>query len=164
MATLISPLTESTSLTEREYTSVPPHSEEGAAVTEYRTEARFTSPPVRTVPEWVRPTVNELIRIMQLPPNWDSYGAQPVQSVLVGRAVEILSRVMEENSPPPSIVPLNDGGLQMEWHLRGQDVEIVVCTDEPPTYYYHSDTGSAEEGLPSAAYARLRSIIQGLLA
>lgn len=163
MATLISPLTESTSLTEREYTTVPPYPEEGGAVTEYRTEAKFTSPPVRTVPGWVRPTVEELVRIMQLLPNWDAYGAQPVQSVLVGRAVEILSRVMEENSPPPSIVPLGDGGLQMEWHLMGQDVEIVVSADEPPTYYYRSETGNAEEGLPSAAYARLRSIIQGLV-
>jgi hypothetical protein len=162
MATLINPLTESASLTEKEYVLVPPYSEESGAVTEYRTEARFTLPQVRKIPDWVQPTVEALVRIMRLPPNWDSFGAQPVQSALAGKAVEILSLIMEENSPPPSIVPLSDGGLQMEWHLRGEDVEIVVATDEPTTYYYRGREGNSEDGFPSAAYARLRSIIQEL--
>jgi hypothetical protein len=162
MATLINPLTESASLTEKEYVLVPPYSEESGAVTEYRPEARFTLTQVSKIPDWVQPTVEAFERIMRLPANWDSYGAQPVQSALAGKAVEILSLVMEEDSPPPSIVPLSDGGLQMEWHLRGQDVEIVIATDEPPTYYYRSHEGNPEEGLPSAAYARLRSIIQEL--
>jgi hypothetical protein len=162
MATLTNPLTESASLTEKEYTLVPPYSEASGAVTECQTEPRFTLPQAYKIPDWVQPTVEGLVRIMRLPPDWDSYGARPVQSVLVERAVEILSRVMEENSPPPSIVPLCDGGLQMEWHLRNQDIEIAVASDEPPTYYYQSSEGNVEEGPPWAAYARLRSIIQEL--
>lgn len=162
MATLINPLTESASFTEKEYTPVPPYSEESGAVTDYQPEARLTLPHARRIPDWVGPTVEALVRITELPPNWDSYGAQPVQSGAVAGAVEVLSQVMEENSPPPSIVPLSDGGLQMEWHLRDQDVEIVVDTDEPPTYYYRDRDGATEEGPLSAAYARLCSIIQGL--
>lgn len=162
MATLTTPLTESASLTEGEYILVPPYSEEGGAVTDYQPEARLMLPRARRIPDWVEPTVEALLRVMQLPRNWDSYGAEPVQTVVLRRTLEVLSRVMEEDSPRPSIVPLSDGGLQMEWHLRNQDVEIVVATDEPPSYYYRDQEGSAEEGLQSAACARLRSIIQGL--
>ena len=162
MATLITALTESASLTEKEYIPVPPYSEEGGAVTDYQGEVRLTLPQVRRVPDWVGPTVESFVRIMQLPPNWDSYGAEPIPSAVIERAVEVLSHVMEDNSPHPSIVALSEGGLQMEWHLRDQDVEIVVSTDEPPSFYYRDQEGSAEEGLPSAAYAHLRSIIQAL--
>ena len=162
MATLITPLTESASLTEKEYISVPSYSEEGGAVTDYQGEVKLTLPRVRRVPNWFGPTFESFARIMQLPPNWDSYGAEPIRGSVIERAVEALSRVMEDNSPPPSIVPLSDGGLQMEWHLRDQDVEIVITTDEPPSYYYRNQDGSAEEVLSSSEYAHLRSIIQEL--
>ncbi len=69
---------------------------------------------------------------------------------------------MPENAPPPSIVPLTDGGLQVEWHLNGRDLEIVIAADEPPTFCYWRPDGNAEDGLVLTAYERLRSIIQEL--
>lgn len=186
MATLATPIIRSSSLTEKEYAPLAPYSEESGAVLTHPTEvvvtlqnpgwvvkpiavqARVTrqisetTTHIPSIPNWVRPTVEGVGRIMQLPPNWDSYGAQPVQSVLVGKALEILPRVMLEDSPPPSIVPLTDGGLQMEWHLKGRDLEIVVAADESPTYYYRDPEASPEEGSVSTAFERLRSIIQEL--
>jgi hypothetical protein len=43
---------------------------------------------------------------------------------------------------------LGDGGLQIEWHRRQQDLEIVVAADEAPRFYYKNRaTGAEQEGL-----------------
>jgi len=35
--------------------------------------------------------------------------------------------------PPPSIVPISDGGLQIEWHRAGKDFEIEFSRWIDPT-------------------------------
>lgn len=131
-------------------------------------EARVIAPepspgtPSAPLPPWVKQTVTALVEIMQLAQNWDSYGARPVATVAVGRALDILTRVMGKASPAPNIVPLADGGLQMEWHTGNHDLEVVIPADEVATYYHSSSHSPADEGELLAPYKRVASLVSNL--
>jgi hypothetical protein len=54
---------------------------------------------------------------------------------------------MEPATPAPSVVPLADGGLQLEWHRKQQDLEVAFPTDDPPQFFYQNrTTGASQEG------------------
>ena len=75
-------------------------------------------------PLWLEPTVRSLGELLQLKPNWDSYGAQPVDSHCVAAALQLALDTLRDNTPAPSVVPTSRGGLQLEWHTRGLDLEV----------------------------------------
>ena len=59
----------------------------------------------------------------------------------------LLRLVMQPNSPSPSVVPLADGGVQLEWHRNKQDLEIVFPREEDGLYLYSNRaTGDEFEG------------------
>ena len=64
-------------------------------------------------------------RLAGLRTGWDSYGAHALSPVAVQRAIVL----MRADLPVPAVVPTRAGGIQMEWHRHGIDVEINV----PPT-------------------------------
>jgi hypothetical protein len=67
---------------------------------------------------------------------------------------------MHDDSVPPQMTPLADGGLQAEWHDNGQGLEIVVPAGEQPTYYYFNrDTNEEEEDAFHANCARVQDLI-----
>jgi hypothetical protein len=78
-------------------------------------------------------------------PGWDSYQAKPTDVRCVARLLNYLSIVMRENSTPPIVTPLSDGGVQAEWHQHNEDLELVVQADEPARYYYYNAAAEEEE-------------------
>jgi hypothetical protein len=64
--------------------------------------------------------------LLQLPEDWDSYGARPIDARAVDAALRLLRATMQPNTPLPSVVPMSRGDVQLEWHVRGLDIEIVV--------------------------------------
>lgn len=104
--------------------------------------------PLNALPAWVEPTIAAFIGIQGLPDNWNSYGSRTTSGDLIKQALSVLETVMQPNSPAPSVVPLGDGGLQIEWHRQRQDLEIVFPLDEAPQFYYRNcATGALDEGL-----------------
>ncbi|HEX7447535.1 MAG TPA: hypothetical protein VF306_08315 [Pirellulales bacterium] len=85
-------------------------------------------PSEASTPEWLSPAVERLSALLTLRSNWDSYGANPVDPQLALSALKLLGRVMCNDSPPPSIVPTSSGGLQLEWHARGIDIEVAIAS------------------------------------
>jgi hypothetical protein len=77
-------------------------------------------------PAWLGPTVQALIEILDLPENWDSYGARPINQETVLFALQLLDETMQAETPPPRVVPTTRGGVQLEWHTRGVDLEIEI--------------------------------------
>ena len=73
-------------------------------------------------------TVDRLLGLIDLGRNWDSYGAAPIDPANVEVALRILSRIKRKDTPPPCVVPTSRGGIQLEWHLRGIDLEIEIVT------------------------------------
>lgn len=67
--------------------------------------------------------------LWSLPEGWNSHGAAVIQDEPIQRALSFLFRVMVASSPEPSMVPLSDGGVQLEWHTRGFDFELAFRSD-----------------------------------
>ena len=59
-------------------------------------------------------------------PGWDGSGAPPVSQLAVEVALAVLEESMSDDTIPPNFVPTNDGGLQLEWHANGIDVEVYI--------------------------------------
>lgn len=88
-------------------------------------------------PAWLYGVLGRFKSLFALPPNWDSYGAGPLQSDALIRGLLVLLGVMRHDSPTPSVVPTSAGGVQFEWHRSGFDLEIDVEPNEPATVWYH---------------------------
>ena len=80
---------------------------------------------------WVRAGIAQLL---ELKPGWDSYSARPLSRVNARRAVRLLNEVMRPDIPLPAIVPTVHGGIQLEWHIRGVDLEICIEPREEITF------------------------------
>ena len=75
-------------------------------------------------PAWVEPTVQSLEQLLQLEPNWDTYGGSPIAPGCVVAALKLVFDILRDDTPAPSVVPTSRGGLQLEWHTRGVDLEV----------------------------------------
>ncbi len=85
------------------------------------------------LPAWVAPTVDALGSLLELDAEWDSYGGHAVDPNCVRAALKLAFDVLQDDSPSPSVVPTSQGGVQLEWHTSGVDLEIEVVS---PTRLY----------------------------
>ena len=86
---------------------------------------------------WYLPTIERLLECAELDAGWDSYGALPTTTSSMTEAMRFVAAFLTDDSPTPSVVPLSDGGVQLEWHRGGVDIEAAFRTDDPPQLYLH---------------------------
>lgn len=79
-------------------------------------------------PDWLAPTAQVLADLLHLPSGWDSYAARPVTTSHVEAALQVLWSVIRRDTPAPTVVPTNQGGVQLEWHTGGIDLEIETLS------------------------------------
>lgn len=102
---------------------------------------------------WLIHVLKSFGYLLNLPPNWDSYGALPISRRCVEYAIRILIQVMGNRTPAPSVVPTVSGGVQAEWHINGIDLEIEVSSPTNGQFYFfdhrteNEREGSIPEGL-----------------
>lgn len=77
-------------------------------------------------PPWLLPALTSLSELGTLEDNWDSYGARSVSVNAVAGVIRLLALIMTDTMPAPTLVPTRSGGIQIEWHARGIDLEIQV--------------------------------------
>lgn len=116
----------------RDASHTPP-AQQGSTLTDATTTKTFS---LRTaedefrveVPEplhaWHEPTLASLQRVLNLPRNWDSYGARTIDPATVYQAIQLIFPMLGPRTPTPAVVPTSCGGVQFEWHTRGIDLEI----------------------------------------
>jgi len=75
-------------------------------------------------PTWLGSFESRINELLNLPENWDSYGAEQINAETAAKALQVLEELADWNTPDPSVVPTNRGGVQIEWHARGIDFEI----------------------------------------
>ncbi len=83
----------------------------------------FDGPPER---KWQIEVQNHLLKYVKMQPGWDSYGAPRIGRDTGMFALSILNDVMRTRTPIPQVVPSGAGGVQIEWHQKGVDLELHI--------------------------------------
>src|SRR2546428_9350746 len=91
---------------------------------------------------WLPSFQSQLGAMFSLLPGWDTYNGKPITAESAEAAVGFMTRFLEPKTTAPWIVPLADGGLQLEWHENGVDLEVAFpATDNPELYALDLTTG-----------------------
>lgn len=94
-------------------------------------------------PRWLLPAIESLSGLGSLPDNWDSYGARSISVHSMAGVLRLLSMLMTDTTSLPAFVPVRHGGIQLEWHTKGIDLEIEVS----PTGLYRASFEDSGRGL-----------------
>ncbi|HEX2041547.1 MAG TPA: hypothetical protein VHF24_02830 [Acidimicrobiales bacterium] len=70
----------------------------------------------------------DLLRLLDLAPDWDSYGARRIDADAVRKALSILAH-HDYRGTLPVAVPTTLGGVQLEWGRADDGVELEVEPD-----------------------------------
>ena len=104
-----------------------------------------------------------LERISTLPDNWDSYGAPSVSSATIQTGLQLLYSTARMATPTPSVVPTGVGGLQLEWHARGMDIELYLSPgEEPELFVADRHEGTEDEAVLSTDLSALSQALARL--
>lgn len=112
---------------------------------------------------WLGAAARRLDHLLRLPTNWDGYhsGAAEVNHALA--ALNYLRRVMWPGTLAPAIVPLSGGGIQLEWHSGGLDLEITFSSDADSGVYWEDlNSGLDFEGPLEENVREVRSLLARL--
>ena len=86
--------------------------------------------------KWFTPTRDALTALLQ-----DSDigipNSRSTETSALG-ALTILAKILDSRTPPPSVVPTWDGGVQVEWHRNGVDLEIEISPTGEAEYFFAS--------------------------
>jgi hypothetical protein len=92
-------------------------------------------------PAWLGRVKSPLRDLAQLPANWDSYGASPVDPRVLPIAETLIEWFAVDDMPPPDLFATVEGGVQMEWHIRRANVEIEITPDGTSIYFHDLNSG-----------------------
>ena len=73
--------------------------------------------------------LEQLTRLRQLERGWDGLRAEPLTDDACATAIRLLTALALPVPPSAQLVPLKDGGLQIEFHVEGNDVELEIDAD-----------------------------------
>lgn len=93
---------------------------------------------------WLNKTITELIGLMRLPRDWSSDCPKRIEHKAIEKIIALLLVILEPDSPPPSVVPTRRGGVQVEWHQNGIDLEIEATSSDKLEYYFSGPRGDRE--------------------
>lgn len=85
-------------------------------------------------------------RLRSFGAGWAGEGSRAICPIAIFKASRALDIALEGNSQPvlPSIVPVADGGLQLEWHGSEYDFEIYFGPDDSVTAIWEDRTSGIE--------------------
>jgi hypothetical protein len=94
-----------------------------------------------TIVEELQPALERLDAFTTLVEDWDSYGAVPISAVAIDDARELAAEIISKHalSIRPAgysfdVVPTPDGGVQLEWNVADQHLEIAIGPHGTMTY------------------------------
>ena len=100
---------------------------EAAALLAGRRESKpRTSVSATSLAERASATIDELTG---LAPGWDGYDAIPVLPRVARHAHRFLEAISEHTRTIPDVVPLSNGGVQLEWFAGTCEVEVTIEPD-----------------------------------
>ena len=105
--------------------------------------------------EWFAPALTDLQIVM----NVDPADRESTDPSYAAQALTFFASALPPTTAPPSLSPLNDGGVQAEWHRGGLDVEIVFSPDESESGIFVRDKETGEEQELALDPAAFRALI-----
>jgi hypothetical protein len=95
--------------------------------------------------------------------NWDSYGARRVDPRCTEAAVGLLRAILDSTTPRPFVVPTCRGGIQLEWHRGGVDLEIEIESPEQMNVFFEdANEGTCKEMTLKGSIRPLVEFLQSL--
>jgi len=76
----------------------------------------------------------QLRELSRLERNWNSYGADPIAASAISHAANLIAVMAERGSTEPWVVPLPDGGVQVEWQGGAGRLDVEVAPDGALAY------------------------------
>ena len=131
-----------------------------------RLDADYRNTEGQPLHAWVGSILQGFANLLTLEANWDGENGKPIAPALVSSALKFVDRILmvDFRLPPPSVVPISDGGLQIEWHRAGKDFEIEFSPDGSIRYYYYdSSTGGEQEGSVTHDMSTVQQLLEQLL-
>jgi len=111
--------------------------------------------------DWQREAERRLVQLIRLRPGWDGHQGKPANLTIAEYAYILLEALLSRhNIPLPTISPLSYGGLMLEWHRKGWDIEIEI--DAPGSlqvYTRELSSGVEDEVRLGRRLDRLRDIV-----
>lgn len=102
---------------------------------------------------WYGEALDRISGLTALAVGWNGYDAREVKADMAIDAAKFLAKVAFPGIAAPSITPLAEGGLQVEWHRGGLDIEVAFSDDEPGVYIVDREGGEIELPLTEAVSA-----------
>jgi hypothetical protein len=115
---------------------------------------------------WLEPALKRAGPLLLLPTGWNGDGAPMIDRASIRAAVAALAQFMKAGSSIPQWTPTNKGGVQLDWHERGMDLEIAFEPDDLAGYAVFEDRQRnlpAWDGPVDVHLMQLRAIFERLL-
>lgn len=81
-----------------------------------------------SLPKDIDGVIDKINTLSNLPKDWDSYGAPPIDRKVLLIACAVLARLV--GLPYPWIVPMVNGGICLEWHFNQRDIEVEITSED----------------------------------
>lgn len=111
-------------------------------------------------PIWLPGVMARLEHLVSLPEGWDGHGGRAVSVSTALFALHILFETLDRSRPSPQILPLSYGGLQIEWHEQGIDLEVeIIGSNEILVTFEDHVMGDSDQFSLSTDLSRLSNLL-----
>jgi hypothetical protein len=109
---------------------------------------QLSAPSLANRSKWARATVDRLLALVPLKDNWDRRGSAAVRGDALSFAWTILAQVMPADGQTPVIVPLGNGGIQIEWSVPNVELEMEITRPFQISAFLYDRTNGEELEVP----------------
>lgn len=86
----------------------------------------------------------KVYELLRLPENWNSYGATKIRQDVGFFSIYLMASLTRSDMPVPNVVPMNNGGIQLEWHQNQADLEIAIEEPYKVEYWFYDHRNNSE--------------------
>ena len=99
------------------------------------------------LPKWFYDLAGEVVGLMSLPPDWDSYGGNPLDLAVAEAALNTIVRILKPGLPRPVVFPESAGGVGFEFQTPSAELSLIVHGPNEVSFHYeHLAQGYEQEG------------------
>lgn len=113
-------------------------------------------------PQWLGRIRDRIQELSTLPPGWDGEAAPPVEVVPLRSAWEFLLALSPLLRVPPNVVPTLAGGVVLEWHRSGIELEVEFTPKGEADVSCEHSTGEEFEGPLESRFPEVASTMRQL--